>query len=460
MRSTRLVSLWFTFGQRVRRGEYAASGVALALLKYAGDVLIIRVGSGRWWTLFDYVTPLWALKSARFEASSSVLPLLAVWALPFLWIGVSMSMRRALDAGRSAWLALLFFIPVMNWIFIIAMCLLPSAPGEGRIIELESSREPFEKLRVAIAMATGVAIGVGMFGFSMFQDSAYSAPLFLGTPFVMGAITALLLNRGTPMSGRTTQQLVMATVAIAGGVLIAMGADGLICLFMAAPLTFGLAAMGASLGRHVAMHDRTRFAHAFIGLAVLPASALLHAHDAPSALREVRSAIEIDAPPDEVWRNVIAFPPLAEPRDVLFRAGISYPQRAEIVGSGVGAVRRCVFSTGAFVEPITRWEPGQRLSFNVDSQPPAMTELSPYAHLAPRHLDGYFLSRRGEFRLVALPGGRTRLEGSTWYEMRLQPEAYWVLFGDGIIHRIHGRVLEHIKAVTEQRRVTSPASSR
>lgn len=74
--------------------------------------------------------------------------------------------------------------------------------------------------------------------------------------------------------------------------------------------------------------------------------------------------------------------------------------------------------------PITRWEPGARLSFDVRSQPPSMTELSPYRHVNAPHLEGYMVSRRGEFRLTALPGGRTRLEGSTWYTMAIFPESY------------------------------------
>jgi hypothetical protein len=121
-----------------------------------------------------------------------------------------------------------------------------------------------------------------------------------------------------------------------------------------------------------------------------------------------------------------------------------------------------VFSTGAFVEPITRWEPGRRLSFDVTEQPRPLQEWSPYANVAPPHLDGYFRSRRGEFRLVALPDGRTRLEGSTWYEMRLQPAAYWILFGDAFISRIHHRVLGHIAANAESmaraRAITAPSS--
>ena len=101
------------------------------------------------------------------------------------------------------------------------------------------------------------------------------------------------------------------------------------------------------------------------------------------------------------------------------------------------------------MEPITAWEPGRRLSFDVISSPPPLVELSPYKRLAPPHLDGWFNSRRGEFRLVALPDGHTRLEGSTWYEMKLQPAGYWVLFADYIVHRIHLQVLEHVKTQAE-----------
>ena len=73
-----------------------------------------------------------------------------------------------------------------------------------------------------------------------------------------------------------------------------------------------------------------------------------------------------------------------------------------------------------------------------------MHEWSPYRHVHPPHLDGYLKTRRGEFRLIALPGGRTRLEGSTWYTLDLAPSGYWALWSDALIHQIHTRVLEHI----------------
>src|SRR4029453_3322215 len=117
------------------------------------------------------------------------------------------------------------------------------------------------------------------------------------------------------------------------------------------------------------------------------------------------------------------FSDIAEPRDWFFRAGVAYPIRARIDGAGPGAVRYCVFSTGSFVEPITHWKPAHRLAFDVVESPAPMRELSPYRDLSPRHLHGYLRSKRGEFRFVDLRDGRTRLEGSTWFEIDMAPEA-------------------------------------
>ena len=78
-----------------------------------------------------------------------------------------------------------------------------------------------------------------------------------------------------------------------------------------------------------------------------------------------------------------------------------------------------------------------------------MIELSPYK-IRPRHMDHYFASTKGEFRLVPLPGGRTRLEGTTWYRLRFMPQGYWQMWSDFIVHRIHMRVLNHIKNLAEQ----------
>ena len=145
----------------------------------------------------------------------------------------------------------------------------------------------------------------------------------------------------------------------------------------------------------------------------------------------------------------MGFTELPRPHESVFALGIAYPMRARIDGEGVGATRRCEFSTGAFVEPITVWDPPRRLAFDVVSQPEPMHETSPYRHVYAPHLRDGLRARRGEFRLVALPSGRTRLEGRTWYQVEMAPQLYWGLYSDRLIHAIHGRVLAHVRALAE-----------
>jgi len=83
------------------------------------------------------------------------------------------------------------------------------------------------------------------------------------------------------------------------------------------------------------------------------------------------------------------------------------------------------------------------------ANPAPMHEWSPYAQVFPRHLQGYFISRQGQFRFTRLPHNRTLLEGTTWYQHGLWPAEYWRWWSDAIIHRIHLRVLNHIRTSAE-----------
>jgi hypothetical protein len=122
---------------------------------------------------------------------------------------------------------------------------------------------------------------------------------------------------------------------------------------------------------------------------------------------------------------------------------------AVINRKGEGALRRCIFTTGSFVEPIETWDPPRELSFAVVSSPDPMHEWTLWDGPRPPHLNGYLESTRGQFLLETLPDGRTRLVGRTWYRTNMVPERYWRLWADPIIHTIHMRVLRHVAALSE-----------
>lgn len=79
-----------------------------------------------------------------------------------------------------------------------------------------------------------------------------------------------------------------------------------------------------------------------------------------------------------------------------------------------------------------------------------MKELSFWNINAP-HLHDYFVSKKGQFKLTKLSNHKTLLEGTTWYYDNIKPEVYWKEWSDFIIHKIHNRVLEHIKNISEKK---------
>ena len=97
-----LFELLFGLGQRVTARVYAIAGFGLLGLKYAVDLGLSAAFAGHPLGPLSYLNPILSMRLAAIEPYPSWLPVvMAVWALPFIWIGVSMTARRAADAGRS-----------------------------------------------------------------------------------------------------------------------------------------------------------------------------------------------------------------------------------------------------------------------------------------------------------------------------------------------------------------------
>ena len=444
-----VLRLWFTFEVPVRRLPFALSGIGLAVLKYLIDRTIVMSTSELPWPLTSYLHPFYAGGSGGVPFEVPVA--LVYVTIPFLYVGASLTARRCLDAGLPAILSLFFFLPALNYLLFAALCTARSAsdgPRASRTRDVDTGAEDRLARRAFLSVTAGVVLALGMLLLSTTVLERYGLGLFVGTPFVMGALSAYLFNRPRMRSPNRTAAVVAATLACTLLTLLVFALEGAVCLAMAAPPAAMLAFLGALTGRSLAKRTPAAGASVASMLVVLPLFATAEAAGGEPPLREVMTSVVIEAPPEEVWPHVLGFPELPPPRHWAFHLGIAHPLRAHIEGEGVGAVRSCEFSTGAFVEPITAWEPPHRLAFDVRSQPEPMREMSPYSRVHAPHLVDGLVSKRGEFRLVRLESGGTRLEGSTWYTLSLWPQWYWRLWSDAIIHRIHLRVLEHVKEVT------------
>ena len=449
---------------RVPRGPYIAWGLGLAVAKFAVDSAVVYGFSHKLWSPLGYVVPSLILRNdAIGSAPEAMHVLLVVLAMPFLWIGLSMSVRRAADAGLSPWLGVGFLVPLLNYVTILFLCLQPTRaagrwePGRlgayrqpGRDDGPPSSVELPSGVQAALlGVAASIALGLAMLGLSVYGLGVYGTTLFFATPFAMGATTAAVYNGKVTRRLRDTLGLAVVGTLLTGSALLLFAIEGVLCLAMAMPISLAITIVGALVGRAIVTSGRQPAAGTAVMLVALPALAAGEAKLAAPELHDVTTSIEIAAPPEKVWPHVIGFSNLPEPPEWEYALGIAYPMRANIDGAGVGAVRRCEFSTGAFVEPITVWDPPRRLAFDVTRQPPSMTEWSPYRSVKAPHLEGYMSSKGGEFRLVALPGGHTRLEGTTHYTLAIYPELYWRPYAELLLHGIHTRVLRHIKTLSE-----------
>jgi len=449
--------IWSWHG-RIGRRRYLITGLVLFALKHNIDRLLATLFEYPW-GLFNYLVffsrddGIMGLTSrdAAFYA------LLVFIALPFIWIGVVLTLRRLRDAGLPLWLVILFFVPLINLIFFVILAAIPGSTTSdrpsplftrlGRIIpESEFGSATFGILVTVVL--TGVEIvfttnGLGNYGWG----------LFVGIPFFLGLSSTLIYSFHRPRSLGKCLMVATISVAVLGAALFALAIEGVICLVMALPLSLALALFGAFIGyvlQRAPTFSPSTLNVVSIGFLLIPGLILVeYGVGETPPLYKVTTSVVIKSDPETVWTHVVTFSQLPPPTEAIFTTGIAYPIRAEIHGRGAGAVRRCIFSTGPFVEPITTWDEPRLLQFDVSEQPRAMEELSLYNDLQPPHLENYFIARKGQFELKSLPDGATLLEGTTWYQNRFWPAPYWHLWSDAIIDRIHNRVLLHIKSLAE-----------
>jgi uncharacterized membrane protein YhaH (DUF805 family) len=466
--------------KRIGPAMFFGIGVFLFALKFALDRTIARVVFARGWAITNYLIPneSYALPTLPPMERQFYLTMLAV-ALPFVAVGIAVTLRRLRDAGLPCWLVALFFVPIVNLLFFAVLSVVPSAGAKPRSGSEASARDrdvqpiiPLEygvdappntllgriipasgggAQAVAILLPAPFAVGATLLAANVMRD--YGFGLFMGMPFAIAMVSALIYGYRTP---RTLWQCisvgVLATL-VGGALLILCAIDGLGCLLMLMPLALPIAVLGAAAGyaiqRRPTLRDGGSDRSVWSVTLALPALIFVEGL-APPPVRvlPVTTRIDIAATPQQVWHNVVTFDRIDAPLDWPFRAGVAYPVRARIDGSGVGAVRYCEFSTGPFVEPIETWDEPRLLKFSVTANPPPMREWSPF-NIHPPHLENFLVSHGGEFRLTQLPGGGTRIEGTTWYENRMWPQAYWRWWSDYLIHRIHTRVLTHIKQISE-----------
>jgi len=292
----------------------------------------------------------------------------------------------------------------------------------------------------ALAAVCGIATqvgGIAMGAWGPFGGD-YSWTVMLLSPF-MGAFvqSSILFRAGMQSTPKAYWDVVGAGTLVLASLLV-FALEGIICILMCMPILLPLWLFGTWVATLFAERVFSKYPW-MIGLVALTpgATSLPVAAVSEASPREVVTVIEIAAPPEVIWRYVTNFPEIPANADVPWTFSLGYPKpiRCDLEGSGVGAMRYCRFTGGSFDERVTVWDEGRELSFTVEGQ--------------PKKIDHFIRCTKGQFLLERLPDGGTRVTGTTWYGIAMDPSLYFGLWSDKLIHDIHVGVLEHIKRLAE-----------
>ena len=116
----------------------------------------------------------------------------------------------------------LFFIPFLNLLFFLVLCLLPEADGAPA----EAKATPPRDSRLAL--------------------TNYGWGLFVALPFTLGFASAVIYGMRQPRSLASWVWVAGLSTRLLGAALLALAFEGVICLLMVAPLALPLAAFGGA----------------------------------------------------------------------------------------------------------------------------------------------------------------------------------------------------------------------
>lgn len=153
----------------------------------------------------------------------------------------------------------------------------------------------------------------------------------------------------------------------------------------------------------------------------------------------VSDTMVIRAPKNVVWKYIASHPLNTSHSDYwLFNIGLPCPVQSTIAADSIGAERKCVFSNGAtFDERIVESKPEEIFTFDIVKQPD------------DPEIIGHIVVQRGQFILQENPDGTTTLIGNSWYRLNVYPVWYYDLWAVDITRHVHLRVMNHIKALSE-----------
>lgn len=340
-------------GEATRR-EYIVLGILLFAIKYNLDRLVAFLFN-RDWNIINYFVQADKLTIQELSGTDEKFYLaLLILSLPFIWFGTVLCMKRLRNAKLPSWIVLFFFIPFVNLLLFIILSTIPESRRESPTRETFLSRFiPSSKYGSAMfAVGVVLVIGLGLTGLMVKYWKDYGWSLFVGIPFFLGFGSVLLYGYHNRVSFGEAIRVSFISVLFFNLIIFILAFEGIICIAMALPIIVPIGLIGATIAYAILDKHNVPNLNIFIlPVLILPLTGYLEYQDQNrNPIYSVSTEITINASKYEVWNQLVAFSEIEEPTEFLFKTGIAYPVHAEIDGIGEGAIRKCNFTTGSFIE--------------------------------------------------------------------------------------------------------------
>ncbi len=445
------LKLLFSINGKISTKRFVVIALLLVLFRYFSESFVSNFFFSKSLDAKLFFQPVLSYKVSGKMNHFTALLCNYVLFIPFFWAGLCHTFKRVRSLGLPSWWAFCFFIPMLNYLFWLVLSFLPvkdfnqnKSATVNKIFEL-SSKSYFRWL-VFI-----VPLGVLLVFISANKLGKYGTSLFVVWPLLTCLLVGYFLNFKKYIGLKSTIKVIFTGILFIHLSLFLLMIEGAICLAMSLPVTLLLGAIAGYIGCSIAKVTTKPNLMPLMLFIGIPISPLVESKFSQVEVKKVETSIVIDAAPEKVWPHVLSYPENQQNtgKDFIFKIGVAEPLSVKMKGQGVGAIRYCKFSTGAFVEPITAWTKNKYLAFDVQEQPATMKELSIYEDVTPKHLHGYFRAKKGEFILEKI-GNKTKLTGTSWYELEMFPAIYWNIYSRIFIKKIHQKVFGTIKHLSEK----------
>ncbi len=242
-----------------------------------------------------------------------------------------------------------------------------------------------------------------------------------------------------------------------------VGWEGAFCLMFATPVFLIMSSLGGLLAKLALLFiDRNNAGRGpgalkngislllLVLLAPLTSGFVESNLQAPEASHRVLTQIEIAAPVEVVWSEIIRVRRIepSENQGLFYKLGFPKPIEATLSHEGVGGVRNASFEKGLlFIETVTEWQPQRLLSFRIQADA-HMTRLDPHVVVGGQ----YFDVLQGTYEIT--PGSRPgTVTLNLWSRFRLNTHfnGYAGFLGDSLMRDIQNSILRVLKKRCEGR---------